>query len=203
MQYIRGDAAQYDAWEALGNEGWNFSTLFPNFKLSENYTIPTDAQVAAGATSIEDIHGHSGFLVTGYPFLLSNASFHDLAGQSWETLDVPVNEDLNGGDTRGFALFPSTLDRDANVREDAARAYYQPVEDRPNLSIIKGTVTRITLGESCDQLLVADGIEYIDAAGTLSKIEASLEVVLSAGSFKSPVILESSGIGNPRYVQHT
>ncbi|TVY90731.1 Glucose oxidase [Lachnellula willkommii] len=198
MQYIRGDAAQYDAWEALGNEGWNFSTLFPNFKLSENFTIPTDAQVAAGATSIEKFHGHNGNLVTGYPYLLSNGSFHDLARETWEKLDVPVNKDLNGGDTRGFALFPSTLDRDANVREDAARAYYQPVEDRPNLSIINGTVTRITWAECSDQLLVADGVEYIDAAGTLSKIEARLEVILSAGSFKSPVILESSGVGNPR-----
>jgi len=32
MMYDRGSAADYDAWEALGNEGWGWDGLYPFFK---------------------------------------------------------------------------------------------------------------------------------------------------------------------------
>ena len=50
MTYIRGDKAQFDAWEDLGNPGWNWDAMLPYYKKSELYTVPTDVQIAAGAT---------------------------------------------------------------------------------------------------------------------------------------------------------
>ncbi|MGB5365497.1 MAG: GMC oxidoreductase, partial [Polyangiales bacterium] len=41
------------------------------------------------------------------------------------------------------------------------------------------------------------GIEYQDAKGKLHQAKASREVVLSAGTYNSPPLLEQSGIGNP------
>lgn len=32
MMYDRGSAADYDAWEALGNKGWGWNGLYPFFK---------------------------------------------------------------------------------------------------------------------------------------------------------------------------
>lgn len=32
MMYDRGSAADYDAWEALGNKGWGWSGIYPYFK---------------------------------------------------------------------------------------------------------------------------------------------------------------------------
>jgi choline dehydrogenase len=200
MVYIRGDKAEFDAWEALGNEGWNWDSLYPYFKLSENFTIPTPAQVGAGATYEAQDHGESGYLTTGFPYQLDNSSFHVTAQQTWEAIGVPPRLDLNGGDTHGFAAYPQTLDRDANVRESSARAYYQPVESRPNLHIIKGTVKRVTWTQSDGEDLVASGVEYLDPTGQLINITAGKEVILSAGSFRTPLILELSGVGNPRCV---
>ncbi len=199
---MRGEKAQFDAWEALGNEGWTWDALFPNFILSENFALPTAAQLAAGATHEALYHGERGYLKTGFPYQLQNDSFHEIAQKTSASLGFPLNPDLNGGYTRGYGAYPQTIDRDANVRESSARAYYEPVEARANLQIIKGTVKRITWSNShsrrsCKKL-IATGVEYFDANGDLVNLTATKEVILSAGSLRSPLILESSGVGNPR-----
>ncbi|KAI1375851.1 putative GMC oxidoreductase [Hypoxylon crocopeplum] len=199
MTYIRGDKAEFDAWESLGNDGWNWDTLYPYFKKVEQFSPPTAAQLAAGASFNPEYHGENGILKTGFPFQLFNGSFHKFAQQAWHSLGYSLNPDVNGGDVRGFGIWPQTLDRDANVREDAARAYYYPVEQRRNLKIIKGTVTKVTWADSSasDGILSADGVEYRTPDGKTIAITAAKEVLLSAGSLRSPLILESSGVGNP------
>ncbi|KAI0455677.1 GMC oxidoreductase [Xylaria acuta] len=199
MTYIRGDTAQFDAWESLGNEGWNWDTLFPYYKKAEKFTVPSPAQAAAGATYNPEVHGEAGHVHTGFPFSLTNGSFHELAAETWEALGYPLIEDDNAGSVRGFSIWPQTLDRDQNLRFDSARSYYYGVEDRPNLTIIKGTVKKISWAHSSatSQAAVAEGVEYVTPDGELAKLKATEEVILSAGALRSPLILESSGVGNP------
>jgi choline dehydrogenase-like flavoprotein len=45
MVYDRGAAADYDAWEALGNKGWGWKGLYPFFKKGTEY-IPPPASTA-------------------------------------------------------------------------------------------------------------------------------------------------------------
>ncbi|KAI0395816.1 GMC oxidoreductase [Xylariaceae sp. FL0594] len=197
MYYVRGDRAQYDAWEQLGNPGWNWDTLFPCFVRSEKFTVPTNAQLEAGISYNPHYHGKDGPLKTGFPYQVENGSFHDFAWKTCGSLGFELNQDLNNGETRGFGVVPRTLDRDANVRESAARAYYEPIDGRQNLRVIQGTVRRITSGDSIDGKLVAAGLEYTDSKGQLAYVAAKKEVILSAGTYVSPLILEASGIGNP------
>ncbi|KAF3024920.1 hypothetical protein E8E14_013026 [Neopestalotiopsis sp. 37M] len=202
MTFLRGDRAEVDAWEALGNTGWNWDALWPHYKGVERFEVPTPAQTEAGASWNPDFHGLEGELATGYPYELINGSIHDTWRQTWEGLGFPWNEDANGGDIRGISIWPYTLDRDADVREDASRAFIQPVESRPNLKIIQGTVKRLTWKEdvgTCEA--EADGVEYLTAAGETITVQAQKEVILSAGALRSPLILESSGIGQSEYLQ--
>ncbi|RYP78206.1 hypothetical protein DL771_000683 [Monosporascus sp. 5C6A] len=200
MTYIRGDKAEFDAWEALGNEGWNWNSLYPYFKKVERFTHPTAAQVAAGASYDAKVHGDSGPLRTGFPFQLINGTLYETIRTSWRNLCFPINPDVNSGDVRGFTVWPQTVDRDANVREDAARAFLHPVEDRPNLSIFQGTVKKIIWSASVSTCgnSIADGLEYLTTEGETATVSASKEVILSAGALRTPLILEQSGIGNPR-----
>jgi hypothetical protein len=156
MVYIRGDQAQYDAWETLGNKGWNWNSLatkagtgIPSSRMpkGEHFTPPTDAQKTAGASYDPIAHGTDGPLLCGFPFVLSNSSFFSKARDTWNALGVPHIRDLNGGHTRGFVTAPMTVDRDVQVREDSSRAYYTPIEGRKNLKMIKGTVRRIVWGD--------------------------------------------------------
>jgi choline dehydrogenase-like flavoprotein len=44
MMYDRAAAADYDAWEALGNSGWGWKGMYPWFKKSTEY-IPPPAEL--------------------------------------------------------------------------------------------------------------------------------------------------------------
>lgn len=198
MVYIRGDKAQYDAWERLGNSGWNWDSVFSYSKLGERFIAPTSEQIASGATYDESAHGKTGPLDLGFPLSLSNSTFYDKASATWEALGLETITDLNGGDSHGFVAAPMTLDPEANVREDSARAYYTPVEGRSNLKIIKGTVKRITWSGSSRGKALASGFEYISPSGELAKVRARREIILSASAYRNPLILEASGVGNPK-----
>jgi len=203
MTYIRGDVAEIDAWEALGNNGWNWKTLYPYYKQVELWNPPTAAQLAAGATYDPEFHGDSGDLKVSFLPELSNTSFHQIARDTWDVLGYPKIQDVNGGRTRGFDVWPMTVDRDVDVREDAGRAYYWPVADRPNLKLIQGTAIRLLWQNgtalSCNSSNArASGVEYLDPSGAVLVLDAMKEVILSAGSLRTPPILERSGIGNPR-----
>lgn len=198
MVFIRGDKAQYDAWEELGNKGWNWNSVFSYYKKGEHFVEPGSAQVAGGATFDKGAHGYTGPLDMGFPSILSNSSFFKKASATWKALGIPTITDLNGGEPHGFVAAPYTMDPDANVREDSARAYYGPAQSRRNLKIIKGTVKRITWADGAGREAVASGLEYVDASGKLVKVGARKEVVLSTSAYRNPLILESSGVGNPR-----
>ncbi|KAI1331065.1 GMC oxidoreductase [Xylariaceae sp. FL0255] len=202
MTYIRGDKAEFDAWEELGNEGWNWDALLPYYEKAEKFTVPSSAQAAAGATYEADFHGETGHVHTGYPYSLINGSFHTLATKAAEALGYPLVKDVNAGSVRGFDIQPQTLDRDLNRRSDAAFSYYYGIEDRPNLTLINGTVKRIAwVSSTSGGDLVAEGLEYTTPDGKLVTVCAGKEVILSAGALRSPLILEGSGIGNPNILE--
>lgn len=45
MVYDRGSAADYDAWESLGNKGWGWKGLLPYFKKGTQYIPPPQSLI--------------------------------------------------------------------------------------------------------------------------------------------------------------
>jgi choline dehydrogenase-like flavoprotein len=60
MTYIRAEDAQIDAWQRVGNAGWNWSSLWPYHLKCEQFEPPTLAQLAAGASYAESYHSQTG-----------------------------------------------------------------------------------------------------------------------------------------------
>lgn len=199
MAYLRAETAQIDAWEQLGNKGWNWDSLMPYFKKSEYLETPTAEQVAAGAVVDAQYHGHDGPLAVGWPNSIMNGSIVSDINNTFQSLGLPYNADANGGKMRGFTIYPKTLDREQNVREDAASAYYWPVAKRPNLDIYLNAFVERMIWESASHTdkPFASGVIFSTASGEKKTILANKEIILSAGSLRSPLILEQSGVGNP------
>jgi choline dehydrogenase len=103
--------------------------------------------------------------------------------ESAAALGVPRNDDFNGPQQEGAGYYRATTFR--GRRSSAATAYLRPAEKRPNLSIeTDSLVTRIRFeGQR------AVGVE---CKGKLFKAR---EIVLSAGAFNSPQLLQLSGVG--------
>ncbi|GIJ89146.1 hypothetical protein Asppvi_008076 [Aspergillus pseudoviridinutans] len=189
MAYVRAEDVQLDAWQSIGNDGWNWTSLFPYYLKSENLTLPTAAQTEAGATYDASVHGSRGPLKVAFPHMQRGGN--DLTPAVNRTL-------LSAGIPWNY--LPWTIDEEAYIRHDAARAYFWPVESRSNVHAWLNTrVNRIVWREGPGGANInAAGVEVTAQNGTVSVVIARREVILSAGALKSPAILELSGVGNPR-----
>lgn len=201
MTYLRAETSQIDAWEQIGNKGWNWEDLMRYYLRSEYIQPPTEDQVSLGASYDPEVHGTSGPLSVGWTANMMGREVISPVNRSFSALGLPFNHEPNAGSMRGFTVFPKSVDRAKNVREDAGRAYYWPVSKRPNLDIYLNSKAEklIWHPKNKDSAPKASGVVFTTCNGT-STILADREVILSAGSLMSPLLLEKSGVGNSAYV---
>ncbi|KAK7533433.1 hypothetical protein IWX49DRAFT_319490 [Phyllosticta citricarpa] len=201
MAYTRAQDVQVDAWEQVGNKGWNWNELFKYYLKSEGLEKPNEQQIASGVTYNPEFHGTSGPLMVGWKNELVNSTVTSLINETWSNVGVHFNPDLAGGDMTGFNVFPSTLDTKLNVREDAARAYYFPYQNRTNYNVLLNTeAQKLVWAEDKAGEATASGV-VVTTDGQTRTIHANKEVILSAGALKSSVLLELSGVGNPEILE--
>jgi choline dehydrogenase-like flavoprotein len=201
MTYLRAEAVQIDAWEQIGNQGWSWESLMPYYKKSEYIQEPSISQLLRGASFDPKIHGTSGPLAVGWTDNMMGEEVMSSINRTLEILGLPLNEEPNAGSMRGLTVFPKTIEQADNVREDAGRAYYWPVSRRSNLDIFLESFVEKMIwhpeSENQDSGRTASGVVFVGRNGTRSTILANREVILSAGSLRSPLLLEQSGVGNP------
>jgi choline dehydrogenase len=175
--YIRGAAADYDAWRNSGLVGWGYDDVLPYFKRAETHWRGEGPE-----------HGGSGPLsvmpLARDPVL--TLAFVDAARE----LGLPACDDFNVAEPEGFGL-PDVSVHEGR-RHSTARAYLDPIRHRRNLKIeTEALATRVLLEDGR-----ALGIEF-ERGGEIQRLTCSREVILSGGAFNSPQLLMLSGIGDP------
>ena len=98
------------------------------------------------------------------------------------------NPDFNGARQEGVGRFQLTQ-RDGR-RCSTAAAFLHPAAERPNLDVITEAMALRILFDGAR----AVGVE-VARGGKVEEIRADREVILSAGTYQSPVLLMISGIG--------
>ncbi len=183
MIYVRGQPEDFDHWAQLGNRGWSWDDVLPFFKRGENWEAGADAT-----------HGTGGPLYTSKTAdmpLLCHAAIE--AGQQiGMQYRVDVN-DLPPGAGDGIGWVQQT--RGGRFRASAARSYLRPVMKRPNLQVVTNALVHRILLDGPR----AVGVEY-SRSGTIQRVDAAAEIILSAGAIGSPHILQLSGIGDPDHL---
>jgi choline dehydrogenase-like flavoprotein len=205
MTYLRAETAQIDAWEEVGNEGWNWNSMWPYYLAQEQFQIPDEVQKSNGATYKDGVHGFDGEVDVGFtPYLTGQGAF-DLFRSTSEELGYPSNEDANNGTMRGTTTWPSMLKVKEKVREDAARAFYWPIANsRPNLHVFLNTTATHIIWDtlmSRNEGAIATGVEVVTSTNNTKTILATQEVIVAAGSLRSPALLEHSGVGDPAMLE--
>jgi len=175
MIYMRGHRVDYDHWAALGNPGWSYDDVLPYFKRSEN-------QERGG----DDYHGVGGPL--NVADLRSPNPIDETFLEAGQSAGYPHNPDFNGRDQEGVGLYQVTQ-KDGR-RWSAAKAFLEPVMDRPNLTVFtEAQVTRVLF-----EGRRAVGVAY-SQNGREFEARAEREVVLCAGALQTPQVLKLSGVG--------
>jgi len=175
MCYIRGHAADYDEWAALGLADWDYRAVLPYFRKAQDQ--------ARGASPF---HGSGGPLCVEDLRHVNPLSRVFL--EAARECGFAANDDFNGAEQDGFGLYQATL-RKAR-RCSTAVGYLRPALARPGLAVVtKAWVERLWLeGDR------AVGVEYWRGT-TLKRVRARREVLLCGGTVASPQLLMCSGIG--------
>jgi choline dehydrogenase-like flavoprotein len=115
-------------------------------------------------------------------------------------LGYPLTGDPFSGKVTGAYNSPSTINGATKERSYAATAYYVPISGRPNLHLLTGSLVEKIALEDVDDIVVASGAQFIHK-GERRTVKARKEVILAAGVFHSPKLLELSGIGSTKVLQ--
>lgn len=196
MAFDRGSAADYDAWELLGNPGWDWNSMLKYFKKSTTFTPPARPHADEfNITWDSEYYGTNGPIQVSYPTF----EYQDIktVWKSWYAEKLTFPREHASGDAVGAYWIPNNIDPKEVRRSHARLAYYDPVASRPNLHLVTGqNVNKIIIEKDKKGSLTATGIQYIDRkTGAVSQAKASREVILSAGGVFSPWLLQLSGIG--------
>ncbi len=140
----------------------------------------------------DDYHGVGGPLA-----VCDSCSMHPLVDVMLEAAvqaGHELNPDLNGERQEGVGRFQLTQRN--GRRCSTADAYLHPASDRPNLEVRTGVFVQRLVFEGNR----AVGVELV-RDGVVETVRAEREVILSAGTFQSPVLLMVSGIGPPEELE--
>jgi len=181
LLYVRGQHQDYDRWAELGNRGWDFASVLPYFKKSEDQSRGEDKY-----------HGIGGPLKVSDLRLRRPIADHFIAGAT--ECQIPLNDDYNGAQQEGIGYFQQTAHK--GFRCSTAKAFLKPARKRSNLTVITNAQTHRVLVKDRQAL----GIEY-EHNGKIKTALAGNEVILSAGAIGSPQILQCSGIGEGAHLQ--
>lgn len=180
MVYNRGNRADYDELERLGNKGWGWKDILPIF------------------TSFEDNEfGPSPTRGSGGPLHISVGRGPDPLCQEIIRAGVSAGlrelQDINESDDPRIGFATATIKNGRRV--SAADAFLKPARRRENLTVLTNTTVRRLIVEN-DR---AVGIHVTTADGSPTEFRADREIVCALGSVGSPQLLQLSGIG-PRDV---
>ncbi|MEX2397429.1 MAG: GMC family oxidoreductase N-terminal domain-containing protein, partial [Balneolales bacterium] len=179
MIFQRGNPMDYEKWAGdKGMENWSYKHCLPYFKRMENCMAGGDEyRNNTGPLNLERGPGINPL----FKAFLSSA----------EEAGYPSTTDVNGYKQEGFSLFDRNIKK--GKRFSAARAYYHPVKNRPNLKILTGVHTNKILFEGKKAI----GVEYQDKKGNTHNAYSN-EVISCAGAFNTPQLLQLSGVGNAK-----
>ena len=181
MIYMRGQREDYENWRQMGLDGWGWDDVRPVFRRQLDHYLGESEH-----------HGAGGEWRVDQPRI------------RWELLDafieaaveagIPRTEDFNTGSNEGISYFH--VNQKNGRRWSAARGFLKPALSRPNLKVeTHAHATRILF-----EGRRAVGVEFLQN-GSLRRVLARKEVILSAGAVASPKLLQLSGIGDGALLQ--
>jgi len=175
LLYVRGQPADFDHWRQLGNAGWSFEDVLPYFRRAEDQERGEDSlHGAGGPLAVSDV-------CEPHPLCEAFIAAAQQAG-------FPRNDDFNGPAQEGAGYFQLTARR--GRRWSTAVGYLRAARRRGNLTVVSNALTSRILFSGRR----AVGVEY--RRGDATHIaRADGEVIVAAGAFNSPQLLQLSGLG--------
>jgi choline dehydrogenase len=176
MIWSRGEAQDYDNWEAAGATGWGGGAMKDALLALEDHED--------GASAVRGAGGRVHIAPQIYTYPLAESMI-----QAGETLGLKRVRDLN--ETPGPRVGPYAHNIRNGRRESAARTFLAPARKRKNVEVITGALA---------ERISFDGVRAValeaKVNGQMRRFDCDGEIIVSAGAMESPLLLQRSGIGH-------
>lgn len=179
MAYNRGQRSDFDGWARSGNDGWDYESVLPYFRKSENYVSGGD----------DHYRGRGGPIPI--EILQSKDQISDRFIKAAAETGIPLTNDYNGVEQEGVSYLQGAIYK--GRRWSSAHGYLHPAKKQFGVDVRTGCLAeRVVIAEGR-----ATGVEYSRSGDpAMRTVHAKRSVIVSAGATLSPTLLQRSGIGS-------
>ncbi|KAI4718836.1 alcohol oxidase [Aureobasidium sp. EXF-10727] len=195
MNYNRPTFGALQAWaDSVNDSSYTWDNFISHFQTSINYTNP-DMTFRAANASVPLITNETGTGPLQVSFPHWAAPLSSWAQKGLAEIGVGELHDLINGDLMGAQYSPLTLNPNDQTRSSSQTSFLDTAL-RSNMSNLKVYTHTLAKQIMFDQNKTATGVRVqSDPSPESFMLNASKEVVLSAGAFQSPQLLMVSGVG--------
>ncbi|KAI7779196.1 hypothetical protein LA080_001268 [Diaporthe eres] len=198
MNYGQTCKGAHQKWaDVVDDQSYTYENMLQYYHKAMKYSPPKAGARSANATasfSAADAAINGTLPVTFGAYVQSWSTWVALG---LEAIGIPQVSAFVDGSNLGWAWNLYTIQAPEATRTTSETAYLDPVLGRPNLAVFDYTFAQRII---FDDQKTATGVEVTSTTTNCSyTISADKEVILSAGVFQSPHLLQVSGVG-PRAV---
>ncbi|GKT61683.1 GMC oxidoreductase [Colletotrichum tofieldiae] len=201
MSYIRGTKGSYDLWaDTVGDDSFRWESMLAYFKRSVDLTPPNEEKRQnTNATVRFDLNDYA---EEGGPLQVSWNNWVDPT-LTWlakvvQSLGLNISpKGFSSGELVGYgAWVPSTIEPEKAQRSTSESSFLQrAIKDTEIVVYTHSLATKILFDgtQAVGVSVNTQGVEYA--------LSANKEVILTAGTFHSPQLLQVSGIGARKHLE--
>lgn len=176
---VRGAPFDYDRWASFGNPGWSWEELLP-------YFIEIESDLDFGD---DPLHGDAGPIAVRRYTERHWDPIHHAFVEACVELGLTYEPDLNASHASIASVGPWPQNRLNEVRLGTLVTYIRAARRRPNFELRANALADRVLLDGTR----ATGVRYL-AEGRPTDVAADL-VIIAAGVYSTPPLLQRSGIG--------
>ncbi|TAQ87000.1 hypothetical protein B7494_g4677 [Chlorociboria aeruginascens] len=198
MGYQRGTPGSFDMWsELVGSKLWTWDKVWPFYQASPNFSTPNPKYIDPKIHPITWNASAFNNSLNG-PLHISYGNNQQPYGpyiaEGFKNMGLKAITDLNSGELIGYAPMTSAVNPEAATRDSSESSFLQLAMRETNLQIYQTTVAKEIIFDE-NKKAIGVKVEAQGGVKTIYTLNATKEVIISAGAFRSPQLLIVSGIG--------
>ncbi|XP_068631859.1 ecdysone oxidase-like [Battus philenor] len=191
LLHMKGSSGDYARWHFEKDDGWDWPTIKSYFKKSEKIIDPL---ILNNPKLLENYGTEGNFIIDKLNY--THTKIADKLTKGYLEIGLKHLEDLNGPSQLGVGNIRGGINKGKRV--STATAFLNAARERKNLYVLKKTfVTKIEI----DETKRAEGVKVILSDGEATSFFANKEIIISAGSINTPILLMLSGIGQKAHLK--
>lgn len=196
MVYNRGTVGTFAKWANLvGDSSWNWDGVYPYYRKSPHFK-PANSNLRAPNASVGLVDDTASFANPGGPLQVGYPNFaqpwSSFFPKGFEEVGIPfLEQGISSGHLDGYASVTLTIDSTEQTRSSSETSFLREALAGTDIVVYTHALAKQII---FDQNKRATSV-LVDVAGMQFQINATREIILSAGVFQSPQLLMVSGVG--------